>query len=219
MFSLSLNGAIRSRRANGGGGGGVIAAATISVIAGYISDQVNKEVFDLGSPICRRTPIPVRHRLSSRIPRWSAAADRSTRFAHSRRRLRRCHRRGRDPTRSQSAPGAFRSKCLRSCSSTRLRRRGSRDSVRSKKTGAKRTATGSFEILPIKVAFDAQHPCAELAAHSHGAADQTAVDVEVPGRTKARRIERVAFPLPLAKRVAAVYADISPAPIVDGGDR
>jgi hypothetical protein len=39
---------------------------------------------------------------------------------------------------------------LRSCSSTRLRRRGSRDSVRSKKTGAKRTATGSLRFCQSK---------------------------------------------------------------------
>src|SRR5262249_61119756 len=52
---IEFDGATRSRRGSGGGGGGVI-AATISVIAGYISDQVNKEVFDLGSPIVGERP-------------------------------------------------------------------------------------------------------------------------------------------------------------------
>src|SRR5262249_10998631 len=198
---IEFDGATRSRRGSGGGGGGVI-AATISVIAGYISDQVNKEEFDLGSPIVGERPFqsatdcPAEFRVGLRRQtvqpglhiRAGASGgaideDAIPRVAKAR------------PERSD--PSACGLAAQPGC-----RRRGRRDSVRSKKTGAKRTATGSLKILPIKVAFDAQHPCAELAAHSYGAADQTAVDLKVPSRTKARRIERVASPLALAKRVA-----------------
>ena len=60
------------------------------------------------------------------------------------------------------------------------RRRNSGEARRNE-ARAKTTVAGPLETLPIKVAFDAEHPCAPLATNTYCSANQTAIDVEVPG--------------------------------------
>ena len=157
---------------------GGVPAATIAVIAHCILRQVDKKVFDLGGPILGERP-------------FQSAADCPAEFRvglHRQAVQRRLH------IRAGATSGAVDEDAVPGVAEARTDRSqpialglaaqsgcGRIEDVRRKKAGAKCTATAAADTLPIKIAFDAEYPCAPLAANTDCSADQATVDVEVAG--------------------------------------
>ena len=159
------------------GGGCHVKAATISVIAVGIP-QIDKQIFDLERPVFGKC-------------HFNSRADSPAEFRVG---LVRQTGQGRLHIRTRAAGGPVDENAVPRVAEARAERsqpiarglaaqsRGGRSSSGgSKDAGAKRTAAAAAETLPIEVAFDAEHPCTPLATNTYCSANQTAVDVEVPG--------------------------------------
>ena len=159
------------------GGACHVIAATISVIAGRIR-QIDKQIFSFDRPVLGHGY-------------FNSAAHRPAEYRTT---LIRQAGQGRFYIGAGAAGGSVDQNAVPRIAEARTERSqpiarglaaqsggGRSRSGGKKNAGAKRTAATAADTLPIKIAFDAEHPCAPLAAHADCRADQTAADVEVPG--------------------------------------